>query len=554
MNNHNKNILKMCIASVLLFALLAGPASASNFNSTWDTTLTSTGSSNADQIKLPLESGGNYNFTVDWGDSSGLDTITAYDQANVTHTYASAGEYNISINGTISGWRFNTVGDRMKITDVSQWGDLNLGNSKGYFYGCSNLDVTASDSLNLTDTTTLYQAFCGCSGLTSLDVSNWDISNVSSFFMAFDGCTALTSLNTTKWDTANVTSFKYAFRVCSGLTTLDTSGWNTANVDSFYLAFSGCSGLTSLNTTNWDTGNVESFRYAFYNCAGLTSLNTSGWDTRKVTTLEYAFHGCSGLTSLDVSNWDTANVTIFRYAFHGCSGLTSLNTSGWDTGNATTFYLTFNDCFGLTSLNTSGWDTSKVTTFYGTFYDCAGITSVDTTNWDITSLTGAASMFSGVTLDTSSYNTLLTNFAGQTVNNAVTFHGGNSQYSQGAPTVARNDTLMGVYGWTIQDGGQYISLNNINFAWSGMSASPTSIYLQDTSVVTCSVNDSDGTIGLVYASINGINYTMGSAGGDNWTYTYTPLTEGTRAVLFYAQDDVGAWNSTDPGINIIATF
>jgi len=37
-----------------------------SFISTWDTTNTSTGSSNSDQIKLPLVSNGTYNFTVDY--------------------------------------------------------------------------------------------------------------------------------------------------------------------------------------------------------------------------------------------------------------------------------------------------------------------------------------------------------------------------------------------------------------------------------------------------------------------------------------------------------
>ena len=38
------------------------------FMSTWDTTLISTGSSDSNQIKLPLDLVGNYNFIVDWDD------------------------------------------------------------------------------------------------------------------------------------------------------------------------------------------------------------------------------------------------------------------------------------------------------------------------------------------------------------------------------------------------------------------------------------------------------------------------------------------------------
>lgn len=106
--------------------LVAPPASAAGttFSSTWDTTKTSTGSSAANQIKLPLIASGNYNFVVDWGDGS-TNTITAWNQADVTHTYASSGVKNVSIAGTIKGWQFANSGDKLKITDISRGGPCN---------------------------------------------------------------------------------------------------------------------------------------------------------------------------------------------------------------------------------------------------------------------------------------------------------------------------------------------------------------------------------------------------------------------------------------------
>ena len=65
------------------------------FQSTWDTT--QAGSSN-NQVVLPLVSNGDYDFRIDWGDgTSNRDTITAYNQAEVTHTYDSTGVYEIRI-------------------------------------------------------------------------------------------------------------------------------------------------------------------------------------------------------------------------------------------------------------------------------------------------------------------------------------------------------------------------------------------------------------------------------------------------------------------------
>ena len=60
------------------------------FITRWDTSQASAGSSASDQILLPLVFDGEYNFIVDWGDGT-TDTITAWDQAEVLHTYTSSG-------------------------------------------------------------------------------------------------------------------------------------------------------------------------------------------------------------------------------------------------------------------------------------------------------------------------------------------------------------------------------------------------------------------------------------------------------------------------------
>jgi len=68
-------------------------ADPNDFISVWDTSKTSDGSSIETQIKLPLESTGTYDFTVDWGDGTS-DTITTYNQPEVTHTYRRTHSHN----------------------------------------------------------------------------------------------------------------------------------------------------------------------------------------------------------------------------------------------------------------------------------------------------------------------------------------------------------------------------------------------------------------------------------------------------------------------------
>ena len=161
----------------------------------------------SETFALPLEAVGTYDFCVDWGDDSS-DNITTWNDAAVTHTYASAGTHTISISGIIQGWKFDNGGNRLKLYDIKSWGPLRLGNSGGYFYGCSNLTVSAIDTLDTSSVTTFYYAFRDCSSLTTLDVSAWDTSSVTSFYYAFKGCSSLTTLAANNWDITSVTTME----------------------------------------------------------------------------------------------------------------------------------------------------------------------------------------------------------------------------------------------------------------------------------------------------------------------------------------------------------
>jgi surface protein len=191
----------------------------SDFLSHWDTTKTSTGSSNSDQIHLPLVSSGTYDFVVQWGDGNN-DHITVWNQAETTHTYASGGAYDLIITGTCTGWRFNNTGDRLKILNISQWGTFKFGNTGAYFYGCENLTATATDVPDLTGTASLNQCFRNCYVFNS-DLSAWDVSAVTNMTYMFYGCSVFNS-DLSAWDVHAVTSMSNMF-TGSGLSVLNYS-------------------------------------------------------------------------------------------------------------------------------------------------------------------------------------------------------------------------------------------------------------------------------------------------------------------------------------------
>ncbi len=103
--------------------------------------------------------------------------ITQWNQSEVMHSYPHEGEYKIRIKGDIIGFRFSDSGDKNKIIDIKNWGSLRLGGYRGYFQGCSNLDVSATDVLNLTGTTDMGSMFDGATSFNG-DISLWNTNRV----------------------------------------------------------------------------------------------------------------------------------------------------------------------------------------------------------------------------------------------------------------------------------------------------------------------------------------------------------------------------------------
>ena len=378
-------------------------------------------------IKLPVQGTG-LNVTVDWGDGSAEQTVTT---AFPTHTYATAGTYEIKVWGTCPEWGYSSKWSistssnyytyTQYLTKVKQFGELgaqqygfaqcknltevsgdNLVTSKTFenvtymsymFYNCSNLTSLDVSRFDTSKVTNMSGMFSYCSNLTSLDVSGFDTSNVTTMSWMFGNCSNLTSLDVSGFDTSKVTTMSSMFCNCSNLTSLDVSGFDTSKVTTMAAMFRDCSNLTSLDVSKFNTSKVTEMGGMFQNCSGLTSLDVSKFNTSNVTDMPSMFDGCSSLTNLDVSKFNTSNVTNMLNMFYSCSGLTSLDVSGFDTSKVTTMTHMFGNCSNLTSLDVSGFDTSKVTNMSYMFYNCSNLTSLDVSEFDTSKVTNMQKMF-----------------------------------------------------------------------------------------------------------------------------------------------------------------
>lgn len=412
------------------------------FVSEWTTTNTSAGSSGSDEIQLPLISTGEYDFTIDWGDGN-FDEITTWNQAETLHTYTSSGNYTIRIAGVIRGWAFANSGDRLKITDVSKWGSfqpkaqINQPSQSSAFWGSSNLDITATDTLDLSQTASLRAFFLDCTSLTfNTSINNWDVSGISDFAFAFSGLSFNRDLDNWAVNGSCPSMFQGASSFDGDL----GGSWIITNLDQMFF---GASAFTGTGLENWDTSQATgNFNDCFENCTVFNG-DISGWDVSGITGgWRDTFRGCVAFNR-DLSGWQaTGN---FLNTFTGATIFNS-NLPNWTSLGCSG---TFDGCTAFQGNGLDTWDMSSCATISNMLRNAAAFNQ-DLSSWDVTSLTSAASFLDGASSFTNTnYNNLLVGWESQSVLNNVVF-GATGNQSSGAGATARA-ALIADHTWTFND-------------------------------------------------------------------------------------------------------
>lgn len=363
-----------------------GAAPNPDFVSTWDTTQAGSAS---DTIVLPLLSGGTYSGTIDWGDGN----TSTLSYANRTHVYSTSGIYTITISGTISDFAFEGVGDTAKITNVSNWGTLNI-DTRWAFRSSVNLTITATDAPTFT-TTNFNLMFFNCDALVNPDFSAWDVSNVTNFSSMFTGCALLNTDSMANWDTSNGTNFSSMFSSCP--------------------SFNG---------------------------------DLSGFDFTSTASLFSMFISCTNFNR-DISMWDVSGITNFGSMFTSCSRFNQ-PIGVWDMSSATRIDGIFNSA---TDFNKPlPWNTSSITNMTSTLRVMTSFDQ-DISSWDINQVSSFNLFMLGTTISTANYDALLIAWDAQ---GAMAYSGtvnfGSSQYTSGGAAEAARTSLIAKWGG-ITDGG-----------------------------------------------------------------------------------------------------
>ena len=328
---------------------------------------------------FPGGSGDTCNYTIDWGDGS-TDSYTSCEEYH-SHTYASAGTYNIKVTGTINKWSCQKFVN-------------------------ANLDPSICDTFCNDAEDDVWYAMCmeAC-GETQRAICGNDLSmdGIVDKFPVLIGIESFGPVGLTSRSFANANQLTY-------VSSKDIPNANTLT-DMGHM-FSGAV-LFNSDIGNWDTSQTQTMSYMFY---GASSFNQSlsAWDTSNVTRMNNMFHYASAFNG-DISGWDTSNVTEMGYMFDGASAfnqpLNSWNTSkvkdmrfmfvdaksfnqplhSWDTSNVESMSRMFSYA---TSFNQplNSWNVAKVTSMEGMFINAKEFNQ-SLSDWDVSNVTSMEDMF-----------------------------------------------------------------------------------------------------------------------------------------------------------------
>tara|TARA_B100000949_G_C14288877_1_gene456038 strand:+ start:3439 stop:8841 length:5403 start_codon:yes stop_codon:yes gene_type:complete len=396
----------------------AGPNEECMFITTWKTD--NPGSSADNQITIPTFPDETYNYSVNWGDGTSDINVTG----NITHSYATAGTYQVSISGDFPRIYFfdyffdETTNDSDKIVEVNQWGAIKWASMESAFYGCANLDVIAMDVPDLSQVKSLVYMFRGCSSLQgTIAMNSWNVSNVVDMGATFSDA-ELFNQDLSNWDVSNVTSLNGTFSGAKAFNQ-NLNNWDVSNVTNLGGVFGYASSFDQpLN--NWDVSNVVDFHAAFTATPFNQPLNN--WDTSSANTMGGMFSETDNFNQ-DISNWNVASVEYFWTMFQNASSFNQ-DISNWDTSNAIEMSGMFENA---TSFNQdiSNWDVSNVTSMHAMFNRAVSFNQ-NIENWNVSNVSSMAGMFWG----TSKFNQPLNGWDVSNVNNMSYMFNGALEFNQ----------------------------------------------------------------------------------------------------------------------------
>ena len=178
--------------------------------------------------------------------------------------------------------------------DIGKWGAITWTSMLKAFKGCQNMDMSATDTPDLSGVTSMELMFGSCF------VFNGDIS---------------------AWNTSTITEMQGLFKNAYAFSG-DPSSWNVSNVTHMTEMFYATDINADLN--NWNTGNVI-FMAAMFQNASLFNQDLSGWNTSNLISTPYMFDGATSFDQ-NLGAWDVSSLVFAMDMFDNVT----LSTANYD--------------------------------------------------------------------------------------------------------------------------------------------------------------------------------------------------------------------------------
>jgi surface protein len=342
---------------ILWLVILSSGKSFAQFITEWNTGASST-------ITVPTTGAGyNYTATIALQDTPAIiiTTLTGVTGNAIFTGLMPNTAYQVKITGSFTRIYFNNTGDKLKLRNISQWGNIAWTNFSRAFFGCTQLTITATDAPILSGVTDMSQMFMYCSAL--------------------DG-----PANIGNWDTTSVTNMNNMFNWASAFNQ-NIGNWNTSSVTNMASMFSKATAFNQ-NIGNWNTGAVTDMNYMFFEAAAFNQPIGS-WNTGLVTNMDGMFQKAD-VFNQNLDGWNTASVINMRSMFNGATAFNQ-SISGWDTGAVTDMSNMFNGAV-VFNQNIANWDTSSVIDMTQMFAGAATFNQ-DIGSWDTAAVERTNAMF-----------------------------------------------------------------------------------------------------------------------------------------------------------------
>ena len=546
------------LTTLLFLNIFFSGAQSADFITRWDLSKTGTAGNNSISF-FTTNTAGSVAYTwqeISPGSSSGSGSFSSGTAASRSITGLPANAIiELRLDATNLQRFYIAFGtDKLRLTDITQWGTVFWTSMEDMFYGCNNMTASATDIPDLSNVSNMDRMFYYCvtlngpanigswntSTITSMDrlfsfatvfnqnIGAWNTANVTDMGNIFYSAQAFNQ-NIGSWNTSKVTNMGYMFYYAIAFNQ-SIGGWNTANVTNMGFMFLGCSAFNQ-NIGSWNTAKVTNMESMFQSTIAFNQ-NIGNWVTTNVTTMRNIFNGARAFNQ-NIGNWNIAKVTTLNGIFYGATAFNQ-NIGNWNTANVTDLTNAFRST--IFNQNIGNWNTANVVAMSNIFWSATSFNQ-DIGNWNTSKVVNMSNAFLGAT----AFNQNIGNWNTASVTNMRNMFNGATVFNQNL--------------------GKWILNPNVNISSmltnSGLDCDNYSLTLagwaNSTAVTGLALGATGRTYGTNVAALRSILTSSISAGGKGWTITGDAVSSGTCGPsVFYTKstgnlEDLATWGTNTDG-------